>query len=56
MKMIAIVVGAAVSGAGLAWAAAPAPADLLLTHGAIYTVNSAKPWADTVAIAKGKIV
>ncbi len=36
--------------------AAPAPADLLLTHGAIYTVNAAQPWAEAVAVKDGKIV
>ncbi len=56
MKMIAIALGATALGACLAAAAEPQPADLLLTHGAIYTVNPAKPWAQAVAIAHGKIV
>ena len=56
VNMIAIVIGTALSGAAHVAIAAPAPADLLLTHGAIYTVNPAKPWADSVAIAAGKIV
>jgi predicted amidohydrolase YtcJ len=31
-------------------------ADLLLTNGAVYTMNAARPWATAVAVAKGKIL
>jgi predicted amidohydrolase YtcJ len=48
---------ACLSAASLAvGAAAPKPADLLLTNGAIYTVNAAQPWAQAVAVSAGKIV
>ena len=50
----------AVLGLSLSWAvpaaAAAPPADLLLTNGAIYTVDPAHPWAQAVAIRGGKIV
>jgi predicted amidohydrolase YtcJ len=32
------------------------PADLVLRHGQIYTVDAARSWAETVAIRKGRIV
>lgn len=35
---------------------APPPADVVLTHGAIYTVDTNQPWAEAVAIAGGKFV
>ena len=31
-------------------------ADLVLTHGRIYTVNEAQPWAEAIAIKNGRIV
>jgi hypothetical protein len=31
-------------------------ADLLLTNGIVYTINPARPWASTLAVAKGKIL
>jgi predicted amidohydrolase YtcJ len=31
-------------------------ADLLLTNGAVYTMNAARPWASALAVAKGKIL
>ena len=37
-------------------ARAAAPAELLLTHGAIYTVDPAHPWAQAVAVSGGRIV
>jgi len=37
-------------------AAAPERADLILTNGAVYTMDAARRWADTVAVAGGKIV
>jgi predicted amidohydrolase YtcJ len=33
-----------------------APADILIVHAKVYTVNGKKPWAQGVAIRKGKIV
>ena len=33
-----------------------APADLLLTDAAVYTLNDAQPWAEAVAVSGGKIV
>jgi predicted amidohydrolase YtcJ len=33
-----------------------APADILIVHAKIYTLNPAKPWAESMAIRKGKIV
>ena len=42
----------------LALAAAPAspPADLVLTGGAVYTVDGARSWAEAVAVSGGRIV
>jgi len=34
----------------------PPPADLLLHHGAVYTVNAARSWASAVGIRGGRIV
>lgn len=31
-------------------------ADLILTNGAVYTLNAARPWASALAVAKGKIL
>ncbi len=39
-----------------ALSAAPAPADLVLTKGAVYTVDGARSWAEAVAVSDGKIV
>ena len=36
--------------------AAEAPADLLLTHGRIWTADDAQPWAEAVAVREGRIV
>ena len=33
-----------------------APADLILTHAKVYTVNNSQPWAEAVAITGGKFV
>lgn len=33
-----------------------APADILIVHAKVYTLNADKPWAQSVAIRKGKIV
>ncbi len=40
----------------LAQACGPAPADLVLRGGAVYTIDSTNPWAQSVAIAAGRIV
>ncbi len=37
-------------------AAAPAPADLVLTGAAVYTMDSARSWAEAVAVRDGRIV
>ncbi len=37
-------------------AAAPTEADLVLTGGAVYTVDAARSWAEAVAVADGRIV
>jgi predicted amidohydrolase YtcJ len=34
----------------------PPPADVILTNARVYTVNSAQPWADAVAIQDGRII
>jgi hypothetical protein len=47
---------AAVCAAAVAWAAAVPPADLVLTGGAVYTVDAARSWAEAVAIRGGRIV
>jgi predicted amidohydrolase YtcJ len=36
--------------------AAPAPADLVLTNAAVYTVNASRPWAQAIAVRGGRIV
>jgi predicted amidohydrolase YtcJ len=42
--------------AGLALAAAPAPpADLILTGGAVYTMDASRSWAEAVAVRDGRI-
>jgi predicted amidohydrolase YtcJ len=40
----------------LAAAAPPAPADLVLTHAAVYTMDPARSWAEAVAVRGGRIV
>ncbi len=37
-------------------AASPAPADLVFRHGAVYTVDAARSWAEAVAVSRGRIV
>ena len=63
MKLVSIVrkIGAAavlfLSGVGVFGQSAPAtPADLVVLHGKVYTVNAKQPWAEAVAIRQGKIV
>ncbi len=58
MRRRALVVAITVL-AALALSAAPqspAPADLVLRGGAVYTVDDARSWAQAVAVADGKIV
>lgn len=38
-----------------AWAQTPGPADTIITHGKIYTLDAKHPWAQAVAITDGKI-
>lgn len=40
----------------LAACAGRQPADLVLRHGAVYTLDAQRPWADAVAVADGRIV
>ncbi len=40
----------------LAASPAPRPADLVLTGGAVYTVDGARSWAEAVAVSGGRIV
>src|SRR5277367_6383165 len=42
--------------AGAQQSARVAPADILIVHGKIYTLDSKKPWAEAIAIRKGKIL
>ena len=41
--------------AGAEAGSARAPADLVFTHAAVYTVNTAQPWAQSVAVSGGVI-
>ena len=34
----------------------PIAADVIITHGKVYTVNPAQPWAEAVAVKDGKII
>jgi predicted amidohydrolase YtcJ len=34
----------------------PAPADMIVIHGKVYTVNEKQPWAQAIAIRSGRIV
>ena len=47
---------AAAAGAPAAAPAAAAPADTIVTHARVYTVDGAHPWAEAVAIAGGNLV
>ena len=53
---LAVAVAAAVLAAGATAAAPEKPADLLFTNGAVYTVDAARSWADSVAVRAGRIV
>ena len=52
-NLIAVIFGLSSVGAA---AAAPAPADLVFTNGAVYTVDGARSWAEAVAVSGGRIV
>lgn len=52
----ALILGLISLGAAGVSAGAPAPADLVLSNGAVYTVDGARSWADTVAVSGGRIV
>ena len=41
---------------GLAHGQSRPPADTILTHARIYTVNARAPWAEAVAIRDGRIL
>ena len=46
-----------IGGIGAAEAAdREAPAEMILTHGRVYTVDQAKPWAQAVAVSGGRLV
>ncbi len=53
---LAVAVAAAVLASGAPAAAPEKPADLLFTNGAVYTVDAARSWADSVAVRAGRIV
>lgn len=47
----------AILGSTVSFAAdAPAPADTIVIHGRVYTVDAKHPWAEAVAVAHGKIL
>ena len=54
--MRSALLGAVLGFAAAAAAPASPVADLVLTHGAIYTVDGARSWAEAVAISGGRIV
>ncbi|HKD18354.1 MAG TPA: amidohydrolase family protein, partial [Thermoanaerobaculia bacterium] len=54
--LLAALVGAFALGAGAPTAAPPAPADLVFRHGAVYTVDGPRSWAEAVAVSGGRIV
>lgn len=52
----ALILGSISLGAAGMSAGAPAPADLVLSNGAVYTVDGARSWAESVAVSGGRIV
>ena len=50
--MLAVLLGVLAAGA----APAPQPAELVFQHGAVYTVDGARSWAEAVAVSGGRIV
>lgn len=57
LKSLSIAALAALSFTGApAFAALPPSADLVLTHGRVYTLDPAKPWAEAVAVRGSRIL
>ena len=54
--LAAILLGVLGLGGSAARTGAAAPADLVLTGGAVYTVDGARSWAEAVAVSGGRIV
>jgi len=54
--LLAAVVGTLALGVGAPKGSPPAPADLVFQHGAVYTVDAARSWAEAVAVTGGRIV
>jgi hypothetical protein len=52
----AIMIAALTTAHAAAHAAAPEPADIILTDARVYTVEDAQPWAEAVAIRDGRIL
>jgi predicted amidohydrolase YtcJ len=52
----AVILGFLWLGVSAVTAGAPAAADLVLTNGAVYTVDGARSWAEVVAVSGGRIV
>lgn len=55
-RLLVFTVGIVLATVQSAPAHAGAPADLLLLHGRIYTVDAAKPWAEAVAVRHGRVL
>lgn len=54
--VLAAVLGLLGIGAGVPSAPSPTPADLVFRHGAVYTVDGPRSWAEAVAVSNGRIV
>ena len=54
--LAAALIALATAGAAPLPPATPGPADLVLTGGAVYTVDGARSWAEAVAVTNGRIV
>lgn len=55
MKLAALLAGAVLLGSS-AISSAAGPADLVVSHARVYTVDPARPWAEALAIRGGRIV
>jgi predicted amidohydrolase YtcJ len=53
-RILAALIG--ILGVRAAAFAAPVPAELVLTHGAVYTLDGARSWAEAVGVSGGRIV
>lgn len=51
-----VTLGWLLSGLCAAAHAASSPADLVLRHGAVYTVDAKRPWAEALAVKAGRVV